>query len=252
MSTIQIVNDGNIMKVNSSALYDNVECDTLVCNSLDTTSLICNNLDASSINLQNDIYVSPNQSYLPVGSISIYSGQTSPNGWLLCDGSVVSRTTYSRLFSVINTVYGSGNGSTTFNLPNLQDRIPVGKMSSTTLGGTGGNNSITLSTNQLPSHTHDGTTNSDGTHSHTINDPGHSHSQNTINDDFNSSGSNPPGFAADSAGSRTWNNINSSTTGISINQNGSHTHTFTTGSTGGGESIDIRNKYIVMNYIIRY
>ena len=58
------------------------------------------------------------------------------------------------------------------------------------------------------------------THNHTassvVTDPGHTHSQTTINDDFNNSGANPPGFTQDSAGSRTWNNINSSTTGITV------------------------------------
>ena len=126
------------------------------------------------------------------------------------------------------------------------------------------------------SHTHTGTTDNNGEHTHSINDPGHAHSQNTINDDFNNSGGSPPGFAADSAGSRIWNNINTAYTGITINNGGNHAHTFTsntggnhahtftsntggnhahtftTGSTGNGDSIDIRNKYIVINYIIRF
>jgi microcystin-dependent protein len=86
----------------------------------------------------------------------------------------------------------------------------------------------------MPSHIHTGTTASDGSHTHDISDPGHTHTQTTTNDDFNNSGTNPPGFSADSAGTRTWNNINSSTTGITILSAGSHTHTFTTGSTGTG------------------
>lgn len=53
-----------------------------------------------------------------VGCIMAYAGNTAPTGWLLCDGSAISRTNYARLFSVIGTTYGSGNGSTTFNLPN--------------------------------------------------------------------------------------------------------------------------------------
>jgi microcystin-dependent protein len=62
----------------------------------------------------------------------MYGGSTAPNGWLLCDGSAVSRTTYARLFSAIGTKYGSGNGSTTFNLPNFKGRVPVGLDSSQT------------------------------------------------------------------------------------------------------------------------
>jgi microcystin-dependent protein len=62
----------------------------------------------------------------PVGMISIHAGATAPTGWLLCQGQAVSRTTYSGLFGVVSTTYGSGDGSTTFNLPNLKGRVVVG------------------------------------------------------------------------------------------------------------------------------
>lgn len=78
----------------------------------------------------------------PIGSIQIYAGSTAPNGWLICDGSAVSRTTYANLFNIIGTTYGAGDGSTTFNLPNLKGRIPVGldntQTEFDTLGETGG------------------------------------------------------------------------------------------------------------------
>jgi microcystin-dependent protein len=78
----------------------------------------------------------------PVGCIQIYAGSTAPTGWLICDGSAVSRTTYANLFAVIGTTYGSGDGSTTFNVPNLKGTVPVGLDSSDTdfdtLGETGG------------------------------------------------------------------------------------------------------------------
>ncbi len=66
--------------------------------------------------------------YLPavVGAVVAFSGRTTPQGWLLCDGSAVSRTTYAALFAVIGTTYGAGNGSTTFNLPNLTDKFIQG------------------------------------------------------------------------------------------------------------------------------
>jgi len=262
-------------------------------------SIIADSLDISQINVANDVYIN-SESYTPVGSILTYAGTTSPSGWLLCDGSEVSKTVYSRLFSVIGNLYGIATNGDNFVLPNLSDRVPVGKTNSNAVGNSGGNSSVTLSVSQLPSHTHTGTTvsngshrhtgttvsngshshtgttDTNGSHSHTINDPGHTHSQTTINDDFNSSGGYPPGFVGDSAGSRTWYNINSATTGITINSSGSHTHTFTsdisgshthtftsdisgshthtftTDSTGSGSQVDIRNKYIVMNYIIRY
>ena len=244
-------------------------------NLLVSKSIVAESLEVNQLNVSDDIYVNHNI-YTPVGSILTYAGTASPNGWLLCDGSEVSKTTYSRLFSVLGTLYGIPDNSNNFVLPNLADRVPVGKSISTSVGNSGGNSSVTLSVSQLPSHTHSGTTSSNGSHNHTgttdssglhshgITDPGHTHTQTTINDDFNGSGGNPPGFLGDSAGSRTWNNINSATTGISINNSGSHTHTFTTDtasshthtfttdSTGSGSSIDIRNKYVVINYIIRY
>jgi microcystin-dependent protein len=56
----------------------------------------------------------------------MWAGSTAPTGWLLCNGAAVSRTTYSDLFAVISTTYGTGNGSTTFNVPDLQRRFPLG------------------------------------------------------------------------------------------------------------------------------
>ena len=77
-----------------------------------------------------------------VGEIKMWAGNTAPNGWLECDGSAVSRTAYPMLFSAIGTLWGAGDGSTTFNLPNLQGRTPVGASSSTfewvTIIGEGG------------------------------------------------------------------------------------------------------------------
>ena len=66
------------------------------------------------------------QPLLPVGIVQAFAGTTIPNGWLLCDGSAVSRTTYANLFAVISTTYGSGDGSTTFNLPDLVDKFVEG------------------------------------------------------------------------------------------------------------------------------
>lgn len=87
----------------------------------------------------------------PAGVISMYGGSTAPSGWLICDGRTVSRTTYSRLFSAIGTTYGAGNGSTTFNIPNLKGRVPVGLDTSQTefnsLGKKGGSK-------ELQEHTH--------------------------------------------------------------------------------------------------
>jgi microcystin-dependent protein len=61
-----------------------------------------------------------------LGFIQIYVGSTAPTGWLLCDGSAVSRATYAALFGLIGTTYGAGDGSTTFNVPDLRSSLPVG------------------------------------------------------------------------------------------------------------------------------
>ena len=63
---------------------------------------------------------------LPAGTTQMFAGNTIPEGWLLCDGSAVSRTNYAKLFSAIGTIYGEGDGSTTFALPNLIDRVVQG------------------------------------------------------------------------------------------------------------------------------
>ena len=88
------------------------------------------------------------------GTIAAYAGSTAPIGTMLCDGAAVSRTTYAALFALIGTKYGIGNGSTTFNLPNLKGRVPVGmdalQSEFDTLGETGGAKTHTLTQAQLP------------------------------------------------------------------------------------------------------
>lgn len=83
----------------------------------------------------------PSYDPLPAGVTLPYGGTTAPSGYLLCDGTAVSRTAYAALFAILSTTYGSGDGSTTFNLPDLRQRFPMGKAASgtgSTLGGTGG------------------------------------------------------------------------------------------------------------------
>jgi microcystin-dependent protein len=84
----------------------------------------------------------------PVGTILPWSQATAPNGFLKCDGSAVSRETYSALFEVIGTTYGSGNGSTTFNIPDLTSRTMVAANTTTTVGQAGGLNKVTPTLNQ--------------------------------------------------------------------------------------------------------
>lgn len=91
-----------------------------------------------------------------------------PSGYLICDGAEVSRTTYADLFSAIGTAFGVGNGSTTFNVPDLRGRVPGGidsmgqgaanvitDSNADTLGGEFGSETHTLTTSELPAHSHD-------------------------------------------------------------------------------------------------
>ena len=106
---------------------------------------------------------------IPTATIVPWSSSSVPTGFLECNGANVSRTTYSALFAIVGTTYGSGDGSSTFGLPNLQDNVAVGKSPSKALASTGGANTspvtpagnisgstanATLSTSQLASHSH--------------------------------------------------------------------------------------------------
>ena len=79
-----------------------------------------------------------------VGTIKPWGKATAPDGYLLCDGAAVSRTTYSDLFAVVGTTYGAGDSSTTFNVPDLQGKFPQGKSGTTNLATTGGANTVTV------------------------------------------------------------------------------------------------------------
>lgn len=83
-----------------------------------------------------------------------FAGTVAPENYLFCDGSAVDRTTYATLFGVIGTTFGSGDGSTTFNLPDLGGRVPLGVSSTHLLGSTGGSETVTLTESELPAHVH--------------------------------------------------------------------------------------------------
>ncbi len=104
---------------------------------------------------------------IPTATIVPWTTASVPSGFLECDGSAVSRSTYSALFAIVGTTYGTGDGSSTFNVPNLADNVAVGKSPNKALASTGGANTVTstgnvggstanatLSTGQLASHSH--------------------------------------------------------------------------------------------------
>lgn len=138
----------------------------------------------------NPVGIAQSVSSSPTGALTAYAGSEAPTGWLLCYGQAVSRATYAALYSVIGTTYGSGDGSTTFNIPDLRGRAPVAldnmggtdanRLSVTnTLGGTGGEEKHLLIVSEMPSHTHlqdaHNHTQTNHTHSNTLNDLGHTH-----------------------------------------------------------------------------
>jgi len=104
---------------------------------------------------------------IPTATIVPWSDSSVPTGFLECNGQAVSRSTYAALFAIVGTTYGVGDGSSTFNVPDLQDNVPVGKSNNKALASTGGTNTVTstgnvggstanatLSTAQLASHGH--------------------------------------------------------------------------------------------------
>jgi len=169
-------------------------------------------------------------SYDITGEIKLYSTATPPNGYLIANGDAVSRTTYSDLFAVIGTIYGAGDGSTTFNLPDLVQKFPRG---TTTPGGTGGANAVALIHPEMPSHNHG------------ITDPGHTHKK--IN--WDSSGAN----THDEIESNNANSVSSS-----VDNNNGHDilEITTTGITimaaGSGDPHENLPPFLEILYIIKY
>lgn len=116
--------------------------------------------------------IDPSVGGAPAGVVLPFAGSAAPSGWLLCAGQAVSRTTYAALFASVGTAYGVGDGSTTFNLPDLRGRVPGGKddmggsaasrlttagsgVDGATLGAAGGAQTHSLTETQMPAHAHD-------------------------------------------------------------------------------------------------
>lgn len=184
---------------------------------------------------------------VPPGSITGYAGIHVPGGWLMCDGAAVSRDIYTDLFEAIGTTYGCGNGSTTFNVPNLLGRTIIGFNPSDAdfdvLGETGGEKRHTLTVDEMPSHTHGV---NDPGHAHEVTDPGHTHSYvNQANDQ-----STDNAFGTEAAADQ-WDigqTTGRSVTGVTIN---TATTNISLQYTGGGQSHNVLDPYMALRYIIK-
>ncbi|MBI5528456.1 MAG: tail fiber protein [Deltaproteobacteria bacterium] len=176
---------------------------------------------------------------VPAGSTIAFAGANVPDGWLLCDGSAVSRTQYAALFSAVGTAWGAGDGSTTFNLPDLRGRFVRGVDSgagrdpdaaartAANAGGATGDAVGSVEDDAFAGHNHG------------VNDPGHAH------DYYYSTNSSPPGLPGMDATTFTnsWSPprisgpILPASTGVSIQ------------TTGGSETRPVNAN---LNYIIKY
>ena len=175
----------------------------------------------------------------PAGAIIMYGAATAPTGYLKCDGSNVSRSTYADLFTAIGTTYGSGDGSLTFGIPNLESRFPIGYDggSSYALAGTGGaitdtptlsgtNAGTAITEAQLPSHTHDTWGNTWPSGSWT-----------------GGTGTTQSSVTQTSGTLTTTSTLRTLATG----SGNTHTHTWT----GTSTAVDTVPPYLVVNYIIK-
>lgn len=174
---------------------------------------------------------------VPVGSVItwVVSANPNPSVWLECNGSAVSRTIYSSLFSLLGTTYGPGDGSTTFNLPDFRGKFIMGLPAGKSLGSNYGSNSVALTVNNLPEHSHPftGTVQSDGAHAHGV-----------TKYDLS-------GITRVASGANLQDRVGST---VSTSREGTHSHAMS-GSVGNAgnpnASIDITPYHTVVRYFIR-
>jgi microcystin-dependent protein len=116
------------------------------------------NLNKMQDNIERAINAQVSGDTLPIGTVLPYTNETAPENWLVCDGSELDRTEYNYLFAIIGTTFGEGDGSTTFNLPNIKGRTIVGLDAEDTdfnaIGKTLGEKTHTLTVAEMPEHNH--------------------------------------------------------------------------------------------------
>lgn len=201
---------------------------------------------------------------VPAGTVWPTAAETADEGWYLCQGQAVSRTTDAALFARIGTTYGAGNGTTTFNLPDLRDRVAAGASATHARGATYGAATATpegtitvagtaLTTAQLPAHNHGVT---DPGHAHGVTDPGHRHSVTALTNTWAGSvaaaGSNAAvsTLSVQTTSATTGVTVNSATTGIttqSAGQGATHAHT----AGFSGTAMSVLPPTMALNYQIK-
>ena len=157
------------------------------------------------------------------GAMLMWPTATAPSGFLLCNGQTISRSTYAALFAILGVVFGSGDGSTTFTLPDYRDRMPVGAGTTYSANSTGGSKDAVV-----VSHTHTATVSTVGDHNHGILSSGES------------------GNVGDFIAGAAFTNRTINTTGA-----GAHTHTVTNASTGVSGTNANLPPYLGVYFIIK-
>lgn len=225
----------------------------------------------------------------PVGAIFMFLGTVAPSGYLMLDGSLVSKTTYANLYAVVGGAFGESGAN--FNLPNFQNRSPLG-WGTRNIGATGGQSSLALTSGQLPAHTHTGTTALAGGHTHTMgtagahvhtmahtHDMSHNHTPAGIaatggtafpyrvpgsggTDDVYNAGSNvtlgwytyPPTqqFNGSTGAASNANTTSDGSHSHSLSSTADHSHSITTNSAGSNSTVNIENPFAVVSFIVKY